>query len=142
MSLKNADLVAEWQKVVCDGEGCWPGTDTRYALAIFLVGLLRKSMSYVPPMICRNSLQATNRDWFFFDARAATGGFAWPVTRAAKNSGKYVRLAIKHVRVVVAAFSNKPNVSRHIGVRRACPLTIDDLVVVPRVRNICRSHSR
>ena len=61
-------------------------------------------------------------------------------TAPAENPRKDVRLPIDDVGITEAPLRDQPDVFRHVRVRRAGPLAIDDLVVVVGMSGIGRVH--
>lgn len=134
-------MVSEWREVVANGQGSRASADECDLFAV-LLGRFWKSSRYVRFVVRRDSFEATDGHWLALDARSAAGGFAWPVAGAAKDSGEDVGFPIDHVGVVVSPLGDKADVFGHIGVGRACPLAIYDLVKVVGIANIGRLHSR
>lgn len=95
-------------------------------------------MADVTAMIGGDALQAADRDGLAIQSSTPAGGFARAVAGTPEDSGEYVRLPVNHVRIGVASLSNQPDVFRHIGMRRACPLTIDNFVEIIRIACIGR----
>src|SRR6185437_16083126 len=75
-------------------------------------------------------LQATNCNRFRLDSPAPAGRLAGAIARPSEYPRKDVGLPVDHVGVGISPFGDQPDVLRHRCVRRARPLTIDDLVEV------------
>jgi hypothetical protein len=73
---------------------------------------------------------AADRDRLLLDAAAPARGLAGAIARPPQDAREDVRLAVEHVRVGVPTLSDESDVFGHVGVRRACPLAVDDLVEV------------
>ena len=71
---------------------------------------------------------------------AAASGLAGAVAGAPEDAREDVRLAVEHVRVGVAPLRDQPDVLGHVGVGRAGPLAVDDLVEVARIFDVGRLH--
>src|SRR5262245_33822598 len=91
-------------------------------------------------MIGGDALQAADRDRFSFDAATPAGGFARPVADATEDAGKNIGFAVDQIGVGELALRDEPDVLRHVGVRRAGPLTIDNPMVIVRISSIGRFH--
>src|SRR5579871_5511942 len=93
-------------------------------------------------MIRSDALQAADRDGLAFGlalfgkAAAAAGWLAGPIAGTPENSREHVRFAIEHVGIGETALRNQSDVFGNVGVGRASPLAIDDLVKIPRVVNV------
>src|SRR5258706_1695388 len=73
---------------------------------------------------------------------APAGGLAGTVTGAPQDAGKDVGLPVQHVGVGVAPLGNHPDILRHVRVRRAGPLAIDNLMEVIGISGIGGFHPR
>ena len=128
-------------EVVRDGERGGTGADAGDAFAVFLHGDGREEPGDVAFMIGRNALQAADGDGFAVEAATAAGGLARPVARSPENAGEDVRLAVEHVGIGESALRDQPNIFGNVGVGRACPLAVHNLVKVIRIAGFCRVHS-
>src|SRR5690606_37004825 len=117
-----------------------PAADQRDALAVLLGGRARQPVADVFAQVRGNALEPADRNRLAVHARAAARGLARAVARAAQDPREHVRLPVHHVRIAVAALRDQPDVLGDVGVGRARPLAIDDLVVVPRVADIAGLH--
>ena len=111
-----------------------PGADERDPLAVLLERRRRQQVLDVAAMIGGDALQPADRDRLPVDASAPARRLARPVAGAPEDAREDVRLAVEHVGVGVAPLRDQPDVFGDVGVRRARPLAVDDLVVVVRVR--------
>ena len=94
----------------------------------------------VTTQIRRDALQATDRDRFVLDPRAAAHRLTWSIARPTQNAGKDVRLPVEHVRFGVLSVRYQTDVLRHVGMRGTSPLAVDHLVIVVGVPCIRRLH--
>src|ERR1019366_286988 len=88
-----------------------------------------------------DAFQPTDGDGAAVDPVTSTRRLARSVTRTTEDSGKDVRLAVQHVRVVELTLGDQANVTGNVGVGGTGPLAIDDLVVVVRILIIRRFHA-
>ncbi len=130
---EDGDRVAERHEVVRDGQRCRSRADACDALADFLRWDFRKTVCDVIAQIGGNALQSANGDGLAIDALAAAGWLARAVAGAAKNAGKDIRLAIDHVGIGVEALRDHADILRHIRMRRARPLAIDNFMKIIRI---------
>src|SRR3954466_15961817 len=93
-------------------------------------------MNVVVAKICGDALQPADRHRLAIDAPGAAGGLARPVTGAAEYPGKDVRLPVEQIRFRVPALRDEPDVLRHVRMRRARPLAVDDLVVILGIADV------
>ena len=91
-------------------------------------------------MIGGDALEAADGYGFSFDAAAATGGLAGAIANTPENAGKNIGFAVDQVGVGELSLRDQPDVLRHVGVRRAGPLTIDNPMVIVRISSIGRFH--
>ena len=155
----NGDVVTQRCEVACHRQGGGSAADAGDAFAVFLFRRLRQARRDVTLVVGSNALQPADRhrlrlrtmfmrnrfadfDIAFFNATAAAGRFAWPVTGAAENAGKDIRVPVDHVGIAVAACSDQADVFGDGGVGRAGPLTIDNFMEVIGVRDISRFQTK
>ena len=138
--LEDRDLVAERREIVGHRQRGRSGADAGDALAVLLRGDRGQPVADVVAQIGRDALQAADRDRLVVDARAAAGRLARSVAGTAQDAGEHVGLPVEHVRVGVPSLRDQPDVLGNVGVRRAGPLAIDDLVEVARIIDVCRLH--
>ena len=93
-------------------------------------------------MIRRNALQAANRDGPVFDSTTSACRFAGAVAHSPQNAGEDIGCSICQIRFAELPLGNQADVMRHVSVRRAGPLAIDNFVIVLGVGGICRFHSK
>src|SRR2546423_2236457 len=136
MLLIDHDLIAKRHEVVRNRERSRAGADERDALAILLRGNRGQELVNVVPQIGGDALQSADRDRFAVDATAATRGLTRSIARPAENSRKDVRFPIEQIRFRVAPLRNETDVLRHIRVRRARPLAVDNFMVVLRITDV------
>src|SRR5690606_8427374 len=91
-------------------------------------------------LVRRDPLESADGDGLFLHPPASAGRLARPVTDAAEDAREHVRLPVEHVGIVEPPLGDQPNITGHVGVRGASPLTIDDTVVVLGVAGRCRLH--
>ena len=108
-----------------------PAPIERDALAVLAAGALGRKSRDVVAQVGGDALEAADRDRLAVDAGAPARGLARAVAGAAEDAGKDVGLAVEQVRLGVATLRDEPDVLRHVGVCRAGPLAVDDLMVVP-----------
>ena len=111
------------------------------ALAVLALGNLGKAIGNAALVVCRNALQATDRDRFVLDTIATTGRFAGPVAGPAENSREDVALPVDHVGIGVAPRRDQADVFGDRRMGRAGILAVDDLVEVVRIENVGGFHS-
>jgi hypothetical protein len=91
-------------------------------------------------VVGRDPLQAADRHRLFVHASAAAGRLAGPVANAAKDAREDVAFPVHHVGVVETALGDQANILRDVGMRRATPLAVHDLVEVIRIGSVCALH--
>ena len=139
--LENRDLVAERHEIVGDGERGAARANAGDALAVLQTRDLRQQPRNIVAVIGRDALQAADGDRLLLDATAAAGRLAGPVADPAEDAGKNVGVAVHHIGFGEPSLGDQSNVFRDIGVGRASPLAIHDLVIVVGMRGICGVHS-
>lgn len=87
-----------------------------------------------------HSLQAADGHRLAVHTRPTTSGLARSIAGSPENAGEHVRFAIDHVGVGISLLRDQTDVFRHVGVRRARPLAVDDSVVVVRVSDVSTLH--
>ncbi len=135
--LEDGDLVAErqrdrWRRRATRGRR----RRTRCACRSSSSGACGSRSVMSLAQVGRDALEAADRDGLLVDARAPARGLARPVARAPEDAGEHVRLAVEHVRVGVPPLRDEADVLRDVGVRRAGPLAVDDLVEVLRLADV------
>ena len=133
-------LVPQRHQVVRHGEGGRTGADEGHLLAVLRSRSFRDAIGDVVLVIGGHALQAADRDGLAVDASTPARRLARTVAGAAQDAREHVRLAIQDVGIVELAVRDHPDVFRNVGVRGARPLTVDDLMVVIRVRSIRPLH--
>src|SRR5262249_49728625 len=88
----------------------------------------------------RDPLEPADRDRLSVDASAPAGRLARAIAGAAEDAGEDVGLSVEEIGLGVLALGDEADVLRHIGVRRACPLAIDDLVEARRILDVGGVH--
>src|ERR1044071_1946130 len=68
------------------------------------------------------------------------GRRARPIAGAAEDAGEDVRLPVRQVRLGVLPLREEADVLGDVGVGRASPLAVHDLVEITRIGNISRLH--
>ena len=96
---------------------------------------------HLATVVGSHALEPADGHRLFVHAPPPAGRLARPVAGAAENAREHVRLPVEEVRVREPALRDHPDVFRHVGVRRARPLAVDDLVVVVGVFHLCTVHN-
>ena len=151
--LEDHDLVAERRQIVGDRQRRRAGADAaRRACRSSRSGALGRRSVMSSRRSAATRLRRQIATGLLVDARAPAGRLARAIAGAPEDAREHVRLAVEHVRVGVAALGDEPDVLGDVGVRRAGPLAIDDLVEVigitdvgwfhrgspvPRIHHIC-----
>src|SRR5262245_59499408 len=91
-------------------------------------------------MIGGDALEPADRDRLFFDPPAPAGGLARTIANAPEDAGEHVRFSVQQISVGETLLSDEPDVFGDVGVGRAGPLAIYDLVVILRIGCIGWPH--
>ncbi len=140
--LEDRHGVAERQQIVGDRERRRPRADERDALAVLLRGRARQPRRdhRVVTVVRGDALEAADRHRLLVHAAPPARRLAGPVARAPEDAGEHVGLPVEEVRVRVAALRDEPDVLGDVGVSRAGPLAIDNLVKVLWIASVRRRH--
>ncbi len=150
IAIEHHAVVTERHEIARDGQRRRTCADQRDALSVLDGDRLGQAIADVVLEIRRGALQPADRhrlgtglrlavlDRPFLHARAPACRLARPVTGAAEDPGKDIRLPVDQIRVVVASLGNQADVFGDRRVGGTGPLAIDDLVKVVGVRNIGR----
>ena len=112
-----------------------------HPLAVLLGGSLGQEMADLPFEVGGDPLEPADGYGFVtLQPPAPAGGLAGTIAGAAQDAGEDVGLPVEHVGVGVTPLGDQADVLRHVGVRRAGPLAIDDLVEVVGISGIGRFH--
>ena len=133
-------LIAYRRKIARHGQRGWAAAYERNALAVFCRGRLGQAVADVILEVGGDALEPADRDRLFLDPAAPARRLAGAVAGAAEHAREYVRFPVDHVGVAVAACGDQTDVFGHRRVRRASPLTVDDLVEIIRNRDVGRFH--
>ena len=133
-------LVPQRHQVVADRQRSGSRPDQGDFLAVLLLGCDRQAVGDVAAVIGGNAFQATNGHRLLVEPPAPAGRLARAVADAAENAGKHVAFAVDHVGIVEATLGDQANVFGDVGMGRAAPLAVHDLVEIIRIRSICALH--
>jgi hypothetical protein len=135
VAIIDMNFIAERGEVACNGEGGWPGADTRNFLSVAR-GDLGQEGGNIALVVRRHPFQAADRHRLLFDSAAAAGRLARTIARAPQDSRKHVRLPVDHVGVGVSPVCDQPDVFGHGRMRWTCPLAVNNLVEVVRTTDV------
>jgi hypothetical protein len=138
--LEDGALVAQWHQVVGHGQRRRARAHQRDFLPVLRRGGRGQPIADVVLVVGRHALQAADGHGLAVHARAPARRLAGTVAGPAENARKHVRFAIDDVGVTEPALGDEPDVLGHVGVGRAGPLAIDDLMVVVRVPDVRTLH--
>ena len=138
--LEDRDLVAEGHEVAGDSQRRGARAHAGDPLPVLLLWDLREAGRDIASEVGGDALEAADRDWLVLDPAAPAGGLAGAVARPAEDAREDVRLPVEHVGVVVPLLGDEADVARYVGVSRAGPLAIHDLVVVVGILDVRWLH--
>ena len=138
--LEDRDLVAERHQIIGDGQRGAARADAGDLLAVLLGRDGRQPVAELVLVVGRDALQAADRDRFLLDAAAATSRLTGPVADPPEDAREDVRASVDEVRVGETPLGDQPDVLRHIGVGRTCPLAIHDFMEIVGMRSVRYSH--
>ena len=138
--LEDRDLVAERHQVVGDGERGAARADASDLLAVLLRRDGRQLVAELVLVVGCDTLQAADGDRFFLDTAAATSRLTGPIADPPEDAREDVRASVDEVGVGETPLGDQPDVLRHIGVGRTCPLAIHDLMEIVGMRSIRYRH--
>ncbi|HEY5756954.1 MAG TPA: hypothetical protein VIU34_14075, partial [Steroidobacter sp.] len=91
-------------------------------------------------MIGGDAFQTTDCDGLFFDAAAPAGGLARSIAYATENAGEHVGFTVDQIGSRELSLSNQAYVFGNVSMGWACPLAIDDAMIIIRIRSIGWLH--
>ena len=139
-SFKQHHVVAQGHQIIGHGEGCRTGADQGHPLSVLSGRSFGQEMADLPFEVGGHPLEPANGYGLItLQPPAPAGGLAGTIAGTPQDAGKTLdsRSACS---VGVAPLGNQTDISRHVRVRRAGPLAIDDLVVVTGILGIGRFH--
>ena len=93
-------------------------------------------------LIGGDPFQAADGHRLVFHATAATRRLAGTIADSPQNCREHIRFPVQHVGLGEFALRYQANIVRHIGVRGASPLAVDNFVEVLRLGGIGWLHSK
>ncbi len=139
---EHRDLVTERYQVVGDGQRRTSGADQRDLLAVCLIRRLRQPITDVITVIGGDPFQPADRHRLVFHTPAATRRLAGTIADSPQNCREHIRFPVQHIGLGKLALRDQANIVRHVGVRRASPLAVDNFVEVLRLGGIGWLHSK